>query len=123
MENKEKTYADLVTEMAASAKRLLQNMAWSKVAEVAVKCSTFKIGKTGEELSARFGKEDYRDKFSHIKAVYSSKSSGLVDEMEVFLIQRAKLFSNCQNIKDASSLHDAMVENADMYYVYMVWND
>lgn len=123
MENKEKTYADLVAEMADSAKLLLQNMAWSQVREIATRCSTFKIGKTGEELNARFDQEDYGDKYSYIKAIYSSKDSKSVDEMEVYLIQMAKLFPNCQNIKDTSSLHDTMVENAEMYYVYIVWND
>lgn len=119
----EKTYANLVAEMAAAAECLLQNMAWSQVRNIAANCSTFKIGKTGEELNTRFNQEDYRNKYSHIKAVYSSKSSSLVDEMEVYLIQKAKLFPNCQNIKETSSLHDPMASDVDMYYVYIVWND
>lgn len=123
METKEKTYADLVAEMTAAAECLLQNMAWSQVRDIAAKCSTFKIGKTGEELNARFNQEDYKDKYHHIKAVYSSKSSRLVDKMEVYLIQKAKLFPNCQNIKGTSSLYDTMTPDTNMYYVYIVWND
>lgn len=123
MENNEKTYGELVAEVAASLERLQQNMAWSQVREIAAHCGAFKIGKTGEELETRFNQDDYRDKYAHIKGLTSSKDSRFIDEMEVYLIEKAKMFPNCQNIKEASSLHDSMVENADVYYVYIVWND
>lgn len=123
MEKNENTYADLVAEMAASFKQLRQNVAWSRVREIAVQSSSFKIGKTGEDLNTRFNQEDYRDKYAHIKSVFSSKNSEFVDETEVSLIRKAKMFANCQNKKETSSLHDSMAENADMYHVYIVWND
>lgn len=123
MEKKEKTYGELIAEMAASLGMLQQNMAWSRVREIAVQCGTFKIGKTGEKLETRLSQDDYCDKYAYIKGVASSKDSRLIDKMEVYLIEKAKMFPNCQNIKEASSLHDTMVENADVYYVYIVWND
>lgn len=123
MEKKEKTYGELVAEVAASLGQLQQNMAWAQVRDIAAYCSAFKIGKTGGNLETRFNQDDYRGKYDHIKGVMSSKDWRFIGETEVYLIEKAKMFPNCQNIKEASSLHDKMAENADLYQVYIVWND
>ena len=90
--------------------------------DVVDKCTSFKIGKTSD-VDERFNAPDYRDKYSHIKVLFSSKSKVLVGYMESVLIDECLLSvpNKCDNEKGgAESLNDQM-PNSQEYYVYVVW--
>ena len=47
-----------------------------------------------------------------------------VDDMELFLIDKYISHPKCDNKKDGSaSSNDTMAEDAEMYKVYIVWNE
>ncbi|MBQ2540456.1 MAG: hypothetical protein II551_02280, partial [Paludibacteraceae bacterium] len=83
----DKNYADIMHDAAIAIQGFLRGMAFSRVREIANTCSIFKIGKTGETIEERKNQSDYRDKYEHIKEVYSSTDPHLVDNVEAELIR------------------------------------
>lgn len=100
------------------------NRGWSsqKVKNIIEKCSSFKIGKTGEALDERRAQPDYVDEYPYIESVYKSANKGEVDEMESYLIGRYFLNEKCDNLKSGiRSKNDTMRSDATEYNVYVVW--
>lgn len=84
-------------------------------------CSSFKIGKTGDELLDRLS--NYHNEYSHIKSAFAGTKNE-VDDMESYLIDQFINHPKCANKKDGVESHnDSMAENAEKYQVYVVWNE
>lgn len=61
--------------------------------------SSYKIGKTNQELSERFNSE-YKDKYDKIIGIYESDDTDLIDWLERALIKFYKKADKCDNIQD-----------------------
>ena len=84
-------------------------------------CSSFKIGKTGDELLDRLS--NYHNEYSKIRSVYVGTKSE-VDDMESYLINNFINHPKCDNKKDGvASNNDSMIDNAEKYQVYVVLNE
>ena len=91
-----------------------------KVDAIISRCSSFKIGKTGDTLYERLN--NYDGEYNHIESVFKGVELE-VDEMESYLIDKYKNHPKCNNIKVGSaSYNDSMAEDAEMYHIYVVWN-
>lgn len=92
-----------------------------RINEIILKCISFKIGKTGEKLLDRLNQSDYNGYYTHIEKVFVGTKDE-VDIAEAFLINRYINHPKCDNKKDGeASIHDTMADNAEEYYVYVVW--
>lgn len=58
--------------------------------------SSYKIGKTNQELSERFDSE-YQNDYDDIKLIYESKDTDLIDWLEKELIERYRNEPKCDN--------------------------
>lgn len=58
--------------------------------------SSYKIGKTNQELSERFNSE-YKDKYDKIIGIYESEDTDLIDWLEKELIERYRNEPKCDN--------------------------
>ena len=58
--------------------------------------SSYKIGKTNQELSERFNSE-YKDKYDKIIGIYESKDTDLIDWLEKELIELYRYKPKCDN--------------------------
>lgn len=94
-------------------------MLQKKVDAIILKCSSFKIGKTGDTLDDRLN--NYDEAYNHIDSVFSGGELE-VDDMESYLIDKYIDDPKCDNKKDGSaSNNDIMAEDAEMYQVYIAW--
>lgn len=92
-----------------------------RINEIIPKCKSFKIGKSGEKLLDRLNQPDYNGYYTHIEKVFVGTKEE-VDEAEAFLIDRYIGHPKCDNKKDGdASIYDTMADDADEYYVYVVW--
>lgn len=90
-----------------------------KVDAIIPACSSFKIGKTGDELLDRLN--NYHGDYVNIKPVFEGEKYD-VDDMESYLIDHYINHPNCDNKKDgAASNNDPMAPDAEKYQVYVVW--
>lgn len=120
----EKTYSEILQDAAKAIQGMMKGIAISKVRDIAGSCTNFKIGKTGESLEERKNQPDYKDAYKNIKEVYSSATPYLVNVIESELIRMFIFHPKCDNIKDGFASHsDPMRQDAEKYYVYVVWND
>lgn len=106
----------------AALRITLNRVSASKKVDVIISnCSSFKIGKTGNTLDNRLN--NYNGEYSHIDSVFLGGELE-VDDMESYLIDKYIDHSKCDNKKDGSaSSNDTMAANAEMYQVYVVWNE
>lgn len=120
----EKTYSEILHDAAKAIQGMMKGIAISKVRDIANTCTNFKIGKTGETLVERKNQPDYKDAYKYIKEVYSATIPSLADDIEAELIRMFIFHPKCDNIKDGFASHsDSMRQDAEKYYVYVVWND
>lgn len=114
----------------------IKKAAIKKIQDVASKCSHFKIGKTGQNLSDRFDSE-YKSIYDRIVLVHKSNDSTEVDDLEKDLIKyfkenwvlelkrevkkirTGKTISNCDN----DAIGGGEMDDSDTYYVYVVVKD
>ena len=90
-----------------------------KVDAIIHNCSSFKIGKTGDELLGRLA--NYHGKYDHINPIHAGTKFD-VDDMESYLIDQYICHPKCDNKKDGeASNNDLMAEDAEKYQVYVVW--
>ena len=88
---------------------------------IASACKSFKIGKTGKNVSDRGNQSDYAD-YDYIRCLFSSSSATLISDLETRFINEFIDDSNNDNIKDGEqSEHDNMAEDAEDYHLYIVW--
>ena len=81
------------------------------VEAIILDCSSFKIGKTGDDLLDRLS--NYHNEYSYIRSVFEGAKSE-VDNMESFLIDKFINYPKCDNKKDgAASNNDPMADGAD----------
>lgn len=84
-------------------------------------CTSFKIGKTGQDVEDRRKEPDYQDLYPNIKWLISTPWVDAAGRMEAALIDAFIDNSRCDNIKDGeASVNDNMAE-AERYFVYIVW--
>ena len=119
-----KSIGETIRDASEAIRGLQRGIALSKARSVVEKCSSFKIGKTGETLEQRFAQPDYNGIYQHIDSLYSSTYSIDVDNMERDLLLKYIFHTKCDNMKDGLSSHsDTMRDGAEKYQVYIVWND
>ena len=97
-----------------------------RVDAIVIRCTSFKIGKTGQKdddrLSQYRADPDEKD-YEYLEFVYSGNKKD-VDDMESFLIDYYKDNPKCDNKRDGEvSNNDKMADDADVYHVYVVWNE
>lgn len=82
-------------------------------------CSSFKIGKTGDTLDDRLN--NYNGEYNHIDSVFLGGELE-VDDMESYLIDKYLAHPKCDNKKGGlASYNDTMVNDNNVYQVYVVW--
>lgn len=92
------------------------------IREVISRCTSFKIGKTGETIEDRGSQPDYQDDYLYIGSLYASGSDKLISMLEKKFINLFINHSKNDNTKDGEqSMNDAMADDADSYHVYVVW--
>ena len=112
-----------MTSIHYAALRITWNLVKAQkiVDEIIQNCSSFKIGKTGDTLDDRLS--NYNGKYNHIDSVFLGRELE-VDDMESFLIDKYISHPKCDNKKDGpASSNDTMAADAEMYQVYVVWNE
>ena len=120
----EKSFSKSIEELAISLEKVRREMALFVVQRIAIRCTRFKIGKTGVALEERIAQPDYNGVYEHIEELYKSSDKSQVDEMEAILIDRFSIFPKCDNKKDGdASISDTMQDNALEYRVYIVWSE
>lgn len=93
--------------------------AMKKVDAIISACSSFKIGKTGDELLDRLA--NYHGEYDYINSVFVGAKFD-VDDMESYLIDHYISQPKCDNKKDGgASNNDTMADDAEKYQVYVVW--
>ncbi len=116
--------------------RLYRNASIRKIQDIVSKCSNFKIGKTGQNLSDRFNSE-YKNTYNRIASVHKSGDSTEIDELEKHLIEHfkenwiselkrkahkmltGKTIPKCDN----DAVGGGEMDNSNTYYVYVVVKD
>lgn len=114
----------------------IRNASTKKIQEIAAKCSRFKIGKTGQNLSDRLNSE-YKNRYDRIEFVHKSSDSAEIDELEKSLIRHFKenwvselkrkvhklLTGKTIPMCDNDAVGGGKMDNSDTYYVYVVVKD
>jgi hypothetical protein len=87
---------------------------------IAIKCSHFKIGKTGETIEERGNQPDYQ-KYDSIQCLYTDISDEFISMLEKIFIDDFIDHPNNDNEKDGGqSMNDNMTESSE-YHLYIVW--
>lgn len=100
----------------------IKNATTKKIQNIASKCSHFKIGKTGQNLSDRFNSE-YKNTYDGIVPIHKSSDRKEVDELESWLIDRFLSFDKYKSMCDNDAVGGGEMDDSDTYYVYVVVKD
>jgi hypothetical protein len=94
-----------------------------KIKDIVPLCSRFKIGKTGQDLKARFDSE-YKERYDRIEEVHSSSKKKEVDKLEKDLIEyfqnSDEYSSKCDNEQTGGGEMDI---ESGTYFIYVVVKD
>ena len=92
------------------------------IRKVISRCTSFKIGKTGETIEDRGSQPDYQDDYLYIGSLYASESEELISMLENKFINMFISHPKNDNIKGGEqSQNDTMADDAESYHVYVVW--
>lgn len=100
----------------------IKNTAVKKIQKITSKCSRFKIGKTGQNLSDRFNSE-YKNRYDRIELVHRSSDREEVDDLESYLIDRFLSFDKYESMCDNQAVGGGEMDDSNTYYIYVVVKD
>ena len=81
--------------------------------------SKFKIGKTGQDLDARFDSV-YRDQYDSIRSLMSSPDNIFIDHLEEWLITSLLEIEEYSSRCDNEQRGGGDMETSDIYHLYIV---
>jgi len=90
-----------------------------RISLVRNKCSSFKIGKTGDELTITFN-DRYKDEYKDIVSVYLSPSKKFIRDLESYFITKFIDDSKNNNINEGSG--GEMKSETGIYKLYVVYD-
>jgi hypothetical protein len=94
----------------------------NRIKKIVVRCSKFKIGKTGQDIHERFDAK-YKDDYERIEAVYSSTSKTVIDDLEEWLIEYFQTLEKYSRKCDNKAVGGGDMDFSDNYTLYVVVKD
>ena len=107
---------------ASKVSRAVFDTAKERLLKLTTAAQSFKIGETGGTLKDRLAQPDYRDTYTNIKSLYSSKNKQLINQLEALIIKHCMRFyeKKCDNKSPHS--HNDMTDVNGKYHVYFVYS-